>query len=200
MFGQRQALIRRSARNGTVLGPIDPKSKSIETKRIELKIICYLTLFCLTVRFAQFRPPLLALKPLFFQVPQQENIESQFFWGRSWIFRDMASHLLPPTSSSPSGGQPMEMSGSNRRGVILSGATGSGKTCVALQLVEYSCFGRSRIPIASAPTRAECIYENPYSSTSGESIYGRTHTPVPPAAETIQSLATRVVAYHFCQV
>lgn len=152
------------------------------------------------VRFAQFRPPLLALKPLFFQVPQQENIEAQFFWGRSWIFRDMASHLLPTTSSSSSNGQQIEIAGSNRRGVIISGATGSGKTCVALQLVEYSCFGRSRIPIASAPSRAECIYENPYSSSSGESIYGRTHTPVPPAAETIQSLATRVVAYHFCQV
>lgn len=52
MFGQRQALIRRSARNGTVLGPIDPKSKSIETKRIELKIICYfdLVLFDSSIR------------------------------------------------------------------------------------------------------------------------------------------------------
>ena len=27
MLGHRQAMIRRSARNGTVLGPIDPKSK-----------------------------------------------------------------------------------------------------------------------------------------------------------------------------
>ena len=52
MFGQRQALISRSARNGTVLGPIDPKSKSIETKRIELKIICYfdLVLFDSSIR------------------------------------------------------------------------------------------------------------------------------------------------------
>lgn len=172
MFGQRQAAMRRSARNGTVLGPIDPK-----------------------IRFAQFRPPLLALKPLFFQVPQQESAESQFFWGRSWIFRDMASQLLPASSS----GQQSETAGANRRGVIISGATGSGKTCVALQLVEYSCFGRSRIPIASAANRVECIYENPYSSTSGESVYGRSHTPLPPAAETIQALATRVVAYHFCQ-
>ncbi len=38
MFGQRQALIRRSARNGTVLGPIDPKSKSMK-QMIELKSI-----------------------------------------------------------------------------------------------------------------------------------------------------------------
>lgn len=159
--------------------------------------------FLRTVRFAQFRPPLLALKPLFFQVPQQEDPESQFFWGRSWIFRDIATHLLPSTSPSTttaSSNNQMEAASASRRGVIISGATGSGKTCVALQLVEYSCFGRSRIPIASAPSRAECIYENPYASSSGESIYGRTHTPVPPAAETIQSLATRVVAYHFCQV
>lgn len=157
--------------------------------------------FYSTVRFAQFRPPLLALKPLFFQVPQQEDAESQFFWGRSWIFRDLATHLLPSTMSNSSSGS-MEGSGNtNRRGVIISGATGSGKTNVALQLVEYSCFGRSRIPIASVATnRTECIYENPYATSSGESIYGRTHTPLPPAAETIQSLAARVVAYHFCQV
>lgn len=130
----------------------------------------------------------MALKPLFFQVPQQEDPESQFFWGRSWIFRDLASHF--------------ETGGANRRGVIISGATGSGKTNVALQLVEYSCFGRSKIPIASAPAnRPECsIYENPYSSASGDGIYGRTHTPIPPASEFIQVIANRLVAYHFCQV
>ena len=195
MIGHRQALIRRFARNGTVLGPTDNKSESDDIYVI-YQVINFVFF---TVRFAQFRPPLLALKPLFFQVPQQEDPESQFFWGRSWIFRDIASHLLPTTSpstvTSTSNGEV-----ASRRGVIISGATGSGKTCVALQLVEYSCFGRSRIPIASAPNRAECIYENLYASSSGESIYGRTHTPVPPAAETIQSLATRVVAYHFCQV
>lgn len=131
-------------------------------------------------------------------MPQQEDPESQFFWGRSWIFRDLAAQLLPaslPCNSSSS----VEAAGANRRGVIISGATGSGKTNLALQLVEYSCFGRSRIPIASAASRTECIYENPYASSSGESIYGRTHTPVPPAAEIIQSLAAKVVAYHFCQ-
>lgn len=154
------------------------------------------------VRFAQFRPPLLALKPLFFQVPQQETEEeaelTQFFWGRSWIFREVFNRLLPSTIEQQSTAQQQS------RGIIISGGTGSGKTNIALQLVEYSCFGRSRIPIHANHPRTESIYENPYASSSGETIYGRTstngHPSSPPVAEIIQSLAAKVVAYHFCQV
>ena len=132
-----------------------------------------------TVRFAQFRPPILALKPLFFQVPQQEEPESQFFWGRAWLLREIGAHILA--------GQP-----ETRRGAVLSGGTGTGKTWLALQLVEYSCFGRSRVPVLSS-NRAESIYESPY----GESVYNRGG---PSVSESIQSMASRVVAYHFCQV
>jgi len=143
----------------------------------------------------------LALKPLFFEVPQQETKEeaesTQFFWGRPWIFRELSNRLLSPTI-----GEQSALNQQQSRGVIISGGTGSGKTHVALQLVEYSCFGRSRIPIRAASYRTESnnIYENPYASSSGESIYGRTTQAGPQAAEIIQSLAARLVAYHFCQV
>lgn len=140
------------------------------------------------VRFAQFRPPILALKPLFFQVPQQEEPEAQFFWGRPWVLREIGAHLVPGQAESAA----------SRRGVVLGGATGTGKTWLALQLVEYSCFGRSRIPILAAANRNESIYENPY----GDAVYGSRSGSAagPPASEAIQSLASRVVAYHFCQV
>ena len=137
------------------------------------------------VRFAQFRPPLLALKPLFFQVPQQE--EEPLFWGRSWLFRELVSHLLPERSGEPA----------SRRGVIINGTPGSGKTAVLLQLVEYSCFGRSRPaqPIA-ATCKPENMYENPYSRNTEDCTYGRSVS----TADAIQPLASRLVAYHFCQV
>ena len=183
-------------------------------------------IFLITVRFAQFRPPLLALKPIFFQVPQQEaqDVESQFFWGRSWIFRELTNHLLPPaplnsqtnsqldaitSAAAAAAAVGTSSSNSSGRGVIISGATGSGKTSIALQLVEYSCFGRSRIPVISSPPAANnrnenAIYESPYAANSlpADSIYagGRNSTPAPPAADVIPSLAARVVAYHFCQV
>lgn len=173
-FGKRQALIRRSARTGTVLGPIDPKGQ-LRTRLSERQASNGL----FPVRFAQFRAPILALKPLFFQVPQQEEPDSQFFWGRPWVFREMGAQILAGQAET-------------RRGVVLCGGTGTGKTWIALQLVEYSCFGRSRVPILAA-NRTESIYESPY----GESVYNRSG---PPVSEAIQSMASRVVAYHFCQV
>ena len=174
---QRQSAVRRSARSGAVSGPLDPK-----------------------IRFAQFRPPLLALKPLFFQVPSQEDPAdgddpAAFFWGRTWIFRQLANHLMP------CGGSGSDVTSQGRRGVIITGATGSGKTSTALQLVEYSCFGRSRIPIRQSSASASGstpssggggIYESPYSAGNSSGGGGS-------AADLIQSLGSRLVSYHFCQ-
>jgi len=148
-FAKRQSMMRRSARSVTVHGPVDPK-----------------------IRFAQFRPGLLALKPLFFQVPQQE--QDPVVWGRSWIFRQLAAALLSPLRHRDQS--------SSRRGVIVSGLSGSGKTSVALQLVDHSCFGRASLKIPQSP--ADNVYENPHSLG---------------AAEGLHALASRVVAYHFCQ-
>lgn len=64
MFRNRRTCIRRSARTGTVKGPIDPK-----------------------IRFAQYRVPQLTLKPLFFEVPQQEN--DPLFVGRQWLVKEI---------------------------------------------------------------------------------------------------------------
>lgn len=94
-------MVRRSARSAQLKEPHDPK-----------------------VRFAQYRPPQLTLKPMFFEVPQQEP--DPIFVGRNWMLREM-SNIFSNTET---------------RGIILSGHPGTGKTAIILQLVEYSCFGR----------------------------------------------------------
>ncbi|XP_044740746.1 protein TANC2 isoform X2 [Chrysoperla carnea] len=65
VFKNRRNQIRRSARTGTVKGPIDPK-----------------------IRFAHYRTaPQLTLKPLFFEVPLQEP--DPLFLGRNWLFKEI---------------------------------------------------------------------------------------------------------------
>ena len=51
------------------------------------------------------------------------------FIGRDWLYRDASDHL---TSELPT-----------NRGVIISGAPGTGKTTLVLRLVQNSCFGPS---------------------------------------------------------
>lgn len=101
IFKTRKAVVRRSARSAPLKEPHDPK-----------------------VRFAQYRPPQLTLKPLFFEVPQTEP--DPIFVGRHWMLREI-SNVFTNTES---------------RGILLSGSPGTGKTAIILQLVEYSCFGR----------------------------------------------------------
>ena len=74
---------------------------------------------------SQFIPVQWFLKPLFFEVPQRETIP--VFVGRDWLYRDTSDHL---NSELPT-----------NRGVIISGAPGTGKTSIILTLVQSSCFG-----------------------------------------------------------
>ncbi|XP_058455784.1 protein TANC2 isoform X2 [Malaya genurostris] len=64
-------------------------------------------------------------------------------------------------------------------GILLSGNLGTGKTALLLQLVEYSCFGRRK--------------EMPIQENDG--IYCQINV----AHDRLRSLASHVVAYHFCQ-
>lgn len=94
-------MIRRSARSAQLKEPHDPK-----------------------IPFAQYRPPQLTLKPMFFEVPQQEP--ESIFVGRQWLLREMSNVL----------------SNTETRGLLICGHPGTGKSALILQLVEYSCFGR----------------------------------------------------------
>ena len=76
------------------------------------------------VQFAQYRPVQWFLKPIFHEVPQRET--SPLFVGRSWLWTEMENMLT------------------DSRGLVVLGATGTGKTAISLQLVQNSCFGVSR--------------------------------------------------------
>ncbi|XP_058821683.1 protein TANC2 isoform X2 [Topomyia yanbarensis] len=139
LFKTRKTTVRRSARSGHIKGPIDPK-----------------------IRFAQYRQQQqLTLKPLFFEVPNQEP--DPLFVGRHWLVRELANAVQ--STDSP--------------GILLSGNLGTGKTALLLQLVEYSCFGRRK--------------EMPIQENDG--IYCQINV----AHDRLRSLASHVVAYHFCQ-
>lgn len=83
------------------------------------------------VRFAQYRTSShqqrqqqqLVLKPLFFEVPQQES--DPLYVGREWLVRGINDALVGSSG-----------------GVAITGLPGTGKTAFVLQLVEHSCFGR----------------------------------------------------------
>lgn len=64
-------------------------------------------------------------------------------------------------------------------GILINGNLGTGKTALILQLVEYSCFGRR--------------YDN--YPQENEGIIRQVNV----AQDRIRSLASQVVAYHFCQ-
>lgn len=79
------------------------------------------------IRFAQYRATAqLPLKPLFFEVPQQEA--DPIFVGRHWLVRELSNAI----------------SMNECRGVLINGSLGTGKTMFMLQMVEYSCFGRKK--------------------------------------------------------
>lgn len=106
-FGQfkaRKSTARRSARSVQLNSPVDPK-----------------------IRFAQYRQTAqLPLKPLFFEVPNQEA--DPIFVGRHWLVRELSNAIAV----------------NECRGILINGSLGTGKTMFMLQMVEYSCFGRKK--------------------------------------------------------
>ncbi|XP_065220330.1 protein TANC2 isoform X3 [Planococcus citri] len=160
LFKNRKSSIRRSARSGTIKGPIDPK-----------------------IRFAQYRTHQqmvsrqLNLKPLFFEVPLQEP--DPMFLGRDWLIREVEE--LNSFEDNP--------------GILITGLPGTGKTALILQLVEHSCFGRHREPIYKQVDLHTINGKDRPTSSSQYSIYCQTNL----VSERLKDLASRVVAYHFCQ-
>lgn len=91
------------------------------------------------------------LKPLFFQVPERQS--GNYFEGRQWLFEKIEQIFHKESNF-----------------ILIQGRPGSGKTSIALQLVDYSCFGR----------RSEESFDLGKSSS-------------------LLNLAKHVVGYHFCQ-
>uniref|UniRef100_A0A3P8ZN41 Tetratricopeptide repeat, ankyrin repeat and coiled-coil containing 2a n=1 Tax=Esox lucius TaxID=8010 RepID=A0A3P8ZN41_ESOLU len=143
----------------------------------------------LRVRFAPYRPPDIALKPLLFEVPSLTA--DSLFTGREWLFQEVDARLR--------GDDPAA-----NRGVVVVGNVGFGKTAIISRLVALSCHGNRMRQIASDSPHASPKQTPPLSQpqhshgTLGGSCPG---TPEirRRQEEALRRLASQVVAYHYCQ-
>uniref|UniRef100_A0A9J8CDU8 Tetratricopeptide repeat, ankyrin repeat and coiled-coil containing 2a n=1 Tax=Cyprinus carpio carpio TaxID=630221 RepID=A0A9J8CDU8_CYPCA len=87
-----------------------------------------------SMRFAPYRPPDIALKPLLFEVPSLTP--DAVFTGREWLFQEVDACLRSSESSA-------------NQGVVIVGNVGFGKTAIISRLVALSCHGNRMRQITS---------------------------------------------------
>ncbi|CAM4392881.1 unnamed protein product [Leuciscus chuanchicus] len=145
------------------------------------------------VRFAPYRPPDIALKPLLFEVPSL--MPDTVFTGRDWLFQEVDVCLR---SSEPTANQ----------GVVIAGNVGFGKTAIISRLVALSCHGIHMRQITSdsphaSPKHGDTLPLSQPQSAHG-TLAGGSSCPGTPEMrrrqeEALRRLASQVVAYHYCQ-
>ncbi|XP_067088925.1 protein TANC2 isoform X1 [Osmerus mordax] len=145
----------------------------------------------LRVRFAPYRPPDIALKPLLFEVPSLTS--DSLFTGREWLFQEVDARLR--------GDDPAA-----NRGVVVVGNVGFGKTAIISRLVALSCHGNRMRQIASdsphaSPKHGETLPLNQTQHSHGTLGGSCPGTPEMRRRqeEALRRLASQVVAYHYCQ-
>ncbi|KAL2076492.1 hypothetical protein ACEWY4_027911 [Coilia grayii] len=146
----------------------------------------------LRVRFAPYRPPDIALKPLLFEVPSLSTDAA--FTGRHWLYQEVEAGLrsADPTAN---------------RGVVIVGNVGFGKTAIVSRLVALSCHGNRMRHIASDSPHASPKHGDTLSLGQPQSAHGTLvggSCPGTPEMrrrqeEALRRLASQVVAYHYCQ-
>ncbi|XP_036423261.1 protein TANC2 isoform X1 [Colossoma macropomum] len=146
----------------------------------------------LRVRFAPYRPPDIALKPLLFEVPSLTP--DSVFTGREWLFQEVDAHLR--------GSEP------TNQGVVIVGNVGFGKTAIISRLVALSCHGNRMRQIASesphsSPKHGDTLPLSQPQSAHGTLVGGSSCPGTPEMRrrqeEALRRLASQVVAYHYCQ-
>ncbi|KAG1967400.1 protein TANC2 isoform X1 [Pimephales promelas] len=145
------------------------------------------------VRFAPYRPPDIALKPLLFEVPSL--MPDTVFTGRDWLFQEVDVCLR---SSEPTANQ----------GVVITGNVGFGKTAIISRLVALSCHGIHMRQITSdsphaSPKHGDTLPLSQPQSAHGTLVGGSSCPGTPEMRrrqeEALRRLASQVVAYHYCQ-
>lgn len=152
-------------------------------------------------RFAPYKPQEILLKPLLFEVPSITT--DSVFVGRDWLFHQIEESLRNTELA-------------ENRGAVVVGSVGFGKTAIISKLVALSCHGSRMRQIASSspsssPKTSDPAQDfpgtpllSPSSSTSALSV---TRTPAGPGTadsqrsreDAVKHLASKVVAYHYCQ-
>ncbi|XP_047399720.1 protein TANC1 isoform X8 [Sciurus carolinensis] len=152
-------------------------------------------------RFAPYKPQDILLKPLLFEVPSITT--DSVFVGRDWLFHQIEENLRNTELA-------------ENRGAVVVGNVGFGKTAIISKLVALSCHGSRMRQIASnspssSPKTADPTQDLPFtpllspsSSTSGlnstkTSAGPGTSENQRPREEAVKYLASKVVAYHYCQ-
>ncbi|XP_043089816.1 protein TANC2 isoform X4 [Puntigrus tetrazona] len=145
------------------------------------------------VRFAPYRPPDIALKPLLFEVPSLTP--DAVFTGREWLFQEVDVCLRSSESSA-------------NQGVVIVGNVGFGKTAIISRLVALSCHGNRMRQITSdsphaSPKHGDTLPLSQPQSAHGTLVGGSSCPGTPEMRrrqeEALRRLASQVVAYHYCQ-
>ncbi|XP_063068808.1 protein TANC1-like [Engraulis encrasicolus] len=150
-------------------------------------------------RLTPHKPAEIMLKPLLFEVPSVSK-DTAIFVGRDWLFQLLEEELR---------GEGETRLG--RGGVVIVGDVGFGKTAIVSRLVGLSCHGGRMTQIASAspgslprttqdqgstssgPTNNKVLFRSRSSSCPGSPELQRHRE------EAVKGLASKVVAYHYCQ-
>ncbi|XP_059116488.1 protein TANC1 [Peromyscus eremicus] len=152
-------------------------------------------------RFAPYKPQDILLKPLLFEVPSITT--DSVFVGRDWLFHRIEESLRNAELA-------------ENRGAVVVGNVGFGKTAIISKLVALSCHGSRMRQIASSspsssPKTSDPTQDLPFtpllspsSSTSALSVAKAPSGPGTaesqrPREDAVKSLASKVVAYHYCQ-
>uniref|UniRef100_A0A8C9V5R2 Tetratricopeptide repeat, ankyrin repeat and coiled-coil containing 1 n=1 Tax=Scleropages formosus TaxID=113540 RepID=A0A8C9V5R2_SCLFO len=148
-------------------------------------------------RLAPYKPADIMLKPLLFEVPGASADSS--FVGRGWLFQKLEEVL-------GMGGQPGQ-------GAVVAGGAGSGKTAMVSRLVALSCHGGRMRQMASGspgapPTGSDgtvdkALIQPPQATLIHSNQRGSSCPGTPEIQkcreEAARHLASKVVAYHYCQ-
>ncbi|XP_056143530.1 protein TANC2 [Lampris incognitus] len=139
------------------------------------------------VQFTPYRPPDIALKPLLFEVPSLTT--DWLFTRREWLFQEVDTRLCgdDPTA---------------KRGVVIVGNVGFGKTTIISRLVALSCHGNHMKQTASDGPHAASKYGESVSLAHGSLGQGScsgTSDLRRQQEEALGRLAAQVVSYHYCQ-
>ncbi|XP_014641426.1 PREDICTED: protein TANC1 isoform X2 [Ceratotherium simum simum] len=154
-------------------------------------------------RFSPYKPQDILLKPLLFEVPSITT--DSVFVGRDWLFHQIEENLRNTELT-------------ENRGAVVVGNVGFGKTAIISKLVALSCHGSRMRQIASnspspSPKTSDSSQDLPFtpllspsSSTTGTNAAktppgSRSDTPENqrPREDAVKYLASKVVAYHYCQ-
>ncbi|XP_037601321.1 protein TANC1 isoform X9 [Cebus imitator] len=152
-------------------------------------------------RFAPYKPQDILLKPLLFEVPSITT--DSVFVGRDWLFHQIEENLRNTELA-------------ENRGAVVVGNVGFGKTAIISKLVALSCHGSRMRQIASnspgsSPKTSDPTQDLPFtpllSPSSSTSASSSAKIPLRsgsaenqrPREDAVKYLASKVVAYHYCQ-